>query len=243
LAALRAFLLHLRHRGKIKTDLAACVPTIANWSHATLPKFLPAGQVDQVLKHCDRRHTTGRRDYAILLLLARLGLRAGEVAALTLDAIDWKEGNLRLRGKGGREVELPLPRDVGKAITGYLQNGRPRCASRRLFIRERAPRVGLASGAISNLVKRTLVRPAVHAPRQGAHLFRHYSVFPNYYRVAETPRVDAQNNCSRCRKGACQPIGIVSSLYRLFKKPRRWSAGRYRLNLPFNGFVLLSRSV
>jgi site-specific recombinase XerD len=172
-AALRAFLRHLRHRGKIKSDLAACVPMIANWSHVTLPKFLPTGQVEQVLKHCDRRHTTGRRDYAILLLLARLGLRAGEVAALTLEDIYWKEGNLRLPGKGGREAELPLPVDVGEAITGYLQNGRPRCASRRLFIRERAPRVGLASGAISNLVKRALVRAAVHAPRQGAHLFRH----------------------------------------------------------------------
>jgi len=172
-AALRAFLRHLRHRGKIKSDLAACVPTIANWSHVTLPKFLPTGQVEQVLKHCDRRHTTGRRDYAILLLLARLGLRAGEVTALTLDDIDWKEGNLRLRGKGGREAELPLPVDVGEAITGYLRNGRPRCAGRCLFIRERAPRVGLASRAISNLVKRALVRAAVHSPRQGAHLFRH----------------------------------------------------------------------
>ena len=172
-AALRAFLRHLRHRGKIKSDLAACVPTIANWSHVTLPKFLPTGQVEQVLKHCDRRHTTGRRDYAILLLLARLGLRAGEVTALTLDDIDWKEGNLRLRGKGGREAELPLPVDVGEAITGYLQNGRPRCASRCLFISERAPRVDLASRAISNLVKRALVRAAVHSPRQGAHLFRH----------------------------------------------------------------------
>src|SRR5215469_4166818 len=172
-AALRAFLRHLRHRGKIKSDLAACVPTIANWSHVTLPKFLPTGQVEQVLKHCDRRHTTGRRDYAILLLLARLGLRAGEVNALTLDDIDWKEGNLRLRGKGGREAELPLPVDVGEAITGYLRNGRPRYASRCLFIRERAPRVGLASRAISNLVKHALVRAAVHSPRQGAHLFRH----------------------------------------------------------------------
>ena len=144
-AALRAFLRHLRHRRKITTDLAACVPTIANWSRVTLPKFLPPGQVDQVLKHCDRRHTTGRRDNAILLLLARLGLRAGEVAALTLDDIDWKEGDFRLRGKGGREAELPLPREVGEAITDYLQNGRPHCASRRLFISERAPRIGLTS--------------------------------------------------------------------------------------------------
>jgi integrase/recombinase XerD len=90
-AALRAFLRHLRHRGQITTDLAACVPAVANWSHATVPKFLNPDQVDQVLKYCDRRRATGRRDFAILLLLARLGLRAGEVAALTLDDIDWKE--------------------------------------------------------------------------------------------------------------------------------------------------------
>lgn len=172
-AALRAFLRYLRHRGKITTDLAACVPTIANWSRATLPKFLPPRQVEQVLKHCDRRRRTGRRDYAILLLLARLGLRAGEVAALTLDDIDWKDGNLRLRGKGGREAKLPLPVEIGEAISGYLRNGRPRCASRSLFIRKCAPHVGFASGAISNLVKRALIRAGVNSPRKGAHLFRH----------------------------------------------------------------------
>jgi site-specific recombinase XerD len=172
-AALRAFLRYLRHRGEITSDLAACVPIVANWSHATLPKFLKLGQVDQVLKHCDRRRTTGRRDYAILLLLARLGLRAGEVVALTLDDIDWKEGNLTLRGKGGREAKLPLPVEVGEAIAGYLQNGRPHCASRRLFIRQRAPRVGFANTAISKLVMRALARAGVDSPRKGAHLFRH----------------------------------------------------------------------
>jgi integrase/recombinase XerD len=122
-AALRAFLRHLRHRGQITTDLAACVPAVANWSHATVPKFLNPSQVDQVLKYCDRRGATGRRDFAILLLLARLGLRAGEVAALTLDDVDWKEGSLTVRAKGGQEVKLPLPVDVGEAIVGYLQNG------------------------------------------------------------------------------------------------------------------------
>ncbi len=172
-AALRAFLRHLRHRGEIRTDLAACVPTVANWSHATLPKYLKPGEVDQVLKHCDRRRATQRRDYAILLLLARLGLRAGEAVALTLDGIDWKEGNLTLRGKGGREAKLPLPVEVGEAIVSYLQNGRPHCVSRRLFIRQRAPRVGFGNTAISKLVMRALARARVDSTRRGAHLFRH----------------------------------------------------------------------
>jgi site-specific recombinase XerD len=172
-AALRAFLRHLRHRGEITTDLAACVPTVANWSYATVPKFLKVGQVDQVLKHCDRRRVTQRRDYAILLLLARLGLRAGEVVALTLDDIDWKEGNLTLRGKGGRETKLPLPVEVGEAVASYLQNGRPHCVSRRLFIHQRAPRVGFTNAAISKLVMRALARARVDSPRKGAHLFRH----------------------------------------------------------------------
>jgi site-specific recombinase XerD len=172
-AALRAFLRHLRHRGEITTDLAACVPTVANWSHATLPKFLKPVQVNQVLKHCDRRRVKGRRDYAILLLLARLGLRAGEVVALTLDDIDWQEGNFKLHGKGGREAKLPLSVEVGEAIADYLQNGRPHCASRRLFIRQRAPRVGMANTAISKLVMCALARAGVDSPRKGAHLFRH----------------------------------------------------------------------
>jgi site-specific recombinase XerD len=172
-AALRAFLRHLRHRGEIMTDLAACVPTVANWSYATVPKSLELGQVDQILKHCDRKRATQRRDYAILLLLARLGLRAGEVAALTMDDIDWKEGNLTVHGKGGQEAKLPLPIEVGRAIAAYLQNDRPHCISRRLFIRERAPRTGITNAAVSKLVMRALARARVHSPRKGAHLFRH----------------------------------------------------------------------
>lgn len=121
--ALRSFLRHLRHRGEIATDLAACVPCVANWSFASLPKFLLPGQVQQVLEHCDRRTESGKRDYAILSLLARLGLRAGEVVALTLDDIDWEAGLLAVRSKGGRWTQLPLPSDVGEALACYLQHG------------------------------------------------------------------------------------------------------------------------
>jgi len=173
-AALRAFLRHLRLRGDITTDLAACVPTVANWSYSTLPKFLQPGQVQQVLAGCDRRTSVGRRNYAILLLLARLGLRAGEVVAMTLDDIDWKEGRLTVRGKGGQWADMPLPAKVGKAIATYLRRGRPRCASRRLFIREHAPRIGLAnSSTISTLVKRALAHAGVGSAHTGAHVFRH----------------------------------------------------------------------
>lgn len=172
--SLRAFLRYLRYRGEITTDLAACVPTVANWSLSTLPKFLQPGQVQQVLDHCDRHSAVGLRNYAILVLLARLGLRACEVVAMTLDDIDWEGAHLMVRGKGGQRVQMPLSAEVGHAIAAYLRKGRPRCTSRRLFIREHAPRVGFAnSGAVSTLVQRALADAGVDSPHTGAYVFRH----------------------------------------------------------------------
>jgi site-specific recombinase XerD len=172
--SLRAFLRYLRYRGEISTDLAACVPAVANWSHSSLPRFLQPGQVQQVLDHCNQHSDVGRRNYAILLLLARLGLRACEVVAMTLDDIDWKAGHLTVRGKGGQRAQMPLSTQVGRAIAAYLKQGRPRCASRRLFIREHAPRVGFAnSAAISTLVQRALADAGVDSPHTGAYVFRH----------------------------------------------------------------------
>jgi site-specific recombinase XerD len=172
--ALRAFLRHLQHTGKISIDLAACVPTVANWSFSTLPKCLLPGQVEQILDHCEHGTSKGRRDYAILLLLARLGLRAGEVVALTLDDIDWEEGHLTVRSKGGRWTRLPIPADVGKAISDYLTNGRPSCTDRHVFVREHAPRRGFsASTCVSALVRTALIRSGIESARKGAHLFRH----------------------------------------------------------------------
>lgn len=174
LTALRAFLRHLCQRGATATDLATCVPCVPTWRFATVPKYLHPGQVQQVLEACDRRTAAGRRDYAILLLLARLGLRAGEVVALRLQDIDWEAGRLTLRSKGGRWSQLPLPADVGEALAGYLQQGRPRCASRQVFIRQQAPLVGFANSiAISTLVARALARAGVESPHTGAHVFRH----------------------------------------------------------------------
>jgi site-specific recombinase XerD len=172
--ALRSFLRYLWLQGEITSDLAACVPGVPRWRLSSLPKSLPPGQVRRVLDHCDRRTATGRRDYAILLLLARLGLRAGEVVTLTLDDIDWERGRLTLHSKGGRWTEMPLPADVGEALVSYLQQGRPRCASRRVFIRQCPPRVGFANSvAICTIVKDALARAGVDSPRKGAHLFRH----------------------------------------------------------------------
>ena len=172
--ALRSFLGHLQHQGKIKTDLAACVPGVAGWSLASLPKFIPAASVQKVLDRCDRQTPTGRRDYAILLLLARLGLRANEVAVLNLEDIDWDNARITIHAKGGRWSQLPLPRDVGEAIAHYLRLGRPRCSCRRVFIRDCAPVTGFANSvAISALVKRALKKADVDSARKGAHVFRH----------------------------------------------------------------------
>jgi site-specific recombinase XerD len=173
-AALRCFFRHLQQRGDITTNLAACVPTVAHWSFSTLPKILPAGAVRRVLRNCDRHSSIGIRNYAVLLLLSRLGLRACEVVALNLEDLDWDAGQITVKEKGGGSAPLPLPADVGEALAAYLRNGRPRCSSRRVFIRDRAPLTGFANSiAISTIVMRALKKAGVNSARKGAHVFRH----------------------------------------------------------------------
>ena len=123
--ALRSLLRFLHLRGVIGASLVGAVPTAANWRLAGLPKYLTAEQAGMLLASCDLATAVGRRDLAILTLLARLGLRAGEVAVLTLDDIDWRRGEITVRGKGDRHERLPLPADVGEAVVAYLQRGRP----------------------------------------------------------------------------------------------------------------------
>jgi site-specific recombinase XerD len=172
--ALRSFFRHLQQRGGISANLAACVPSVANWSFSTLPRFLPAGAVQRVLQHCDRHTPLGKRNYAILLLLARLGLRACEVVALNLEDLDWDAGQITVKGKGGASVLLPLPTDVGEALAAYLRGCRPHSSSRRVFIRNRAPLTGLANSiAVSTLVMRALKKAGVNSTHKGAHVFRH----------------------------------------------------------------------
>jgi site-specific recombinase XerD len=174
-AALRSFLRFARFRGDIELDLAACVPSVAGWSLSTVPKSLPPDKVEKVLAHCERRSATGKRDNAILLLLARLGLRAGEVARLKLDDLDWERGCITVHGKMGRVDELPLPAAVGTALVAYLKEGRPPGSNTRLlFLRSDAPLCGFAGQkAVGAVVKRALEKAGIVSPRKGAHQFRH----------------------------------------------------------------------
>jgi site-specific recombinase XerD len=172
--ALRSFFRYTCYLGKTKLDLAAAVPAVADWSMSSIPRAIAAEQIRQLLASIDRRTAMGCRDYAILLLLARLGLRSGEVASLELDNIDWNAGQLSVRGKSGQRSELPLPAEVGEAIAAYLRRGRPQTTSRRVFLRARAPIRGFrgASG-VGSIVHHRLQRASIDAPTHGAHQFRH----------------------------------------------------------------------
>ena len=172
--ALRSLLRYMQYQEQISMDLARCVPPIAMWSLSDLPKFLPAGAVHRLLDHYARETPQGKRNYAVLLLLARLGLRACEIVALELNDIDWNNGRITIRGKGGHMAQMPLLSDVGEAIALYLRFGRPRCSCRRVFLRHRAPLRGFAhSITVSSIVRRALIDAGIDSPRKGAHLFRH----------------------------------------------------------------------
>lgn len=173
-AALRSFLRYARYRGDISLDLAAAVPIVANWSMPSIPRAIGADQVRQLLSSIDRCTAIGRRDYAILLLLARLGLRSGEVAFLELDDIAWDPGTVSVRGKGSQRTALPLPTDVGEAIVAYLRHGRPRSTDRHVFLRNKAPIRGfLSQCAIGSIIRHAIHRASIQAPTTGAHQFRH----------------------------------------------------------------------
>jgi site-specific recombinase XerD len=173
-SALRTFCRFLVQQGDMSADLAAAIPTVADWRLATVPKALAPAQVTQLLQSCKQDHPTGQRDYTIVLLLARLGLRPGEVVAMTLEDLDWEEGTLLVRGKGGRRDRLPLPQDVGQALATYLADVRPRCATRRVFLRMKAPQGGFANSvAICTIVRRALERAGLEPPCKGAHILRH----------------------------------------------------------------------
>jgi site-specific recombinase XerD len=141
---------------------------------ASIPRAISVEHAQAALASCNRQSATGSRDYAILLLLARLGLRAGEIVALKLEDIDWHSGSLNVHGKGGRGCPMPLPADVGAAIADYLQKGRPHNTSRLVFLRGVAP-MGEFHGqeAIGSIVARALERAGVETPHKGAHQFRH----------------------------------------------------------------------
>ena len=169
-SALRSFLRFLHVAGLIEAPLVWAVPSVADLRDRTLPRGLEPAAVRKLLASCDRRRTIGRRDYAIVLLLSRLGLRRGEVAAMQLEDIDWRAGELLIRGKGSRQDVLPLPVDVGEALVSYLRR-RPRCESRALFVRMTAPLQELAPHTIGWIVREACTRAGL--PRVGAHRLRH----------------------------------------------------------------------
>ena len=168
---LRSFLRFLHVRGHLPRDLADCVPAVAGWRLAWLPKALDQNQVDRLLERGKDRSARELRDTAIVRLLIRLGLRAGDVAALDLDDVDWRVGKLIVRGKGRHESHLPLPHDVGREIAAYLRRGRPSSVTRKLFLRSRAPHRGLTSSGVVGAAVRVLRGAGITAG--GAHVLRH----------------------------------------------------------------------
>jgi site-specific recombinase XerD len=172
--SLRAFLRYLAVTGCCRAGLDGAVPAYAHWQLADMPRNLSAEQLNRLIGACDGDTSARRRDRAIVLLLARLGLRAGDVAQLRLADIEWQEGSLRVTGKSRYEVRLPLPQDVGDAIAAYLE-GRPCiCASDRVFLRTIAPCRPFQNGdGISSVVKRLMKRAGIVTPVKGAHALRH----------------------------------------------------------------------
>ena len=169
--ALRSFLRYCYLAGLVEHDLSAAVLPVSGRRRSLLPQGISQTQAKALLRACDRRRATGRRDYAVIVLMLRLGLRAGEVALLRLDDLDWRAGQVTVHGKGGRIDRLPLPVDVGEAIAGYLHRGRPRTAAREVFVATIRPEVGLGRGGVSSIVRRACTRAGLTP--FGAHRLRH----------------------------------------------------------------------
>jgi integrase/recombinase XerD len=173
---LRSFLRYAEFRGEVTAGLVFAVPSVASWaSTPQLPRGISPEHAQRALDSCDLGTAVGLRDRAVLLILARLGLRAHEIITLQLHDIDWDTGQLQVRGKGRRDGLLPMPIDVGEAIAAYLKRGRPASIDRHVFLRSIAPIRGLMEGsyAIGTIVRDALKRAKVDAPHRGSHQFRH----------------------------------------------------------------------
>ena len=174
-SAVRMFLRFLIAEGKCPVGLDASVPTLAHWHLSSLPRYLRFEEVERVIDSCDRATPVGRRDRAILLLLARMGLRAGDVAGLGMDDIDWEQAWIHVAGKGRRQTRLPMTQEVGDAIAAYVQESRPPVCTDIIFVRSRAPFRAFSSHiAVSQIVTRAMRRAGVTCPSRGAaHVLRH----------------------------------------------------------------------
>lgn len=174
IAPVRVFLRFLAAEGRCRPGLDAAVPTVTHWRLAALPGALQGEEVERLIGTCDNSTGVGRRDRAVLLLLARLGLRAADVRHLRLGDIDWRGGTLRLHGKGRSEARLPLPQEVGDALLAYLENGRPSVPDDNVFITARAPfRPWNGSTAVCSIVAKRLRLAGIRSSSRGAHLLRH----------------------------------------------------------------------
>ena len=173
LTAMRHFLRFLIANGTCRTGLDGAVPTIAMWRLSALPRYLPAADVDRIVAACVPSTPVGLRDRAVVLLLARLALRAGDIRALRLGDLDWPQSSVRVAGKSRTHVRLPLTQEVGDALVDYLRSGRPPADTDCVFVRMAAPWGPLAIASVSALVARAIARAGVTAPCRGAHVLRH----------------------------------------------------------------------
>jgi site-specific recombinase XerD len=174
--AMRSFLRYAQFRGDVGRELVAAVPAVATWTTTPqLPRAISPEHAQRAIDSCDLGTAIGLRDRAVLLILARLGLRANEIIMLRLEDCDWDRGHLRVRGKGGGVCVLPMPVDVGQAIAAYLERGRPTSDDRHLFLRSMAPIRGLQPGSdgVGSIVRYALERAKVDSPHRGSHQFRH----------------------------------------------------------------------
>lgn len=169
----RRFLRWLVVQGRCSADLVEAVPTVPTWRLAKLPRYLPDADVERIIESCNRPSGMARRDRAMVLLLARLGLRASDVVRLRLDDIEWERGSLRVVGKGRREARLPLPQDAGDAIHEYLRVERPVVATDYVFLATSAPIRPIDVGGLRSVVSRLIERAGIQASSRGAHLLRH----------------------------------------------------------------------
>lgn len=170
---IRCFLRYLVTQGQCSPDLIEAVPRVPTWRMATLPRYLADTDVERIIEACDRESAVALRDRAMLLLLARLGLRAGDIAGLRLDDIDWQHGRLRVVGKGRRETRLPLPQDAGDAILAYLKDERPALADDHVFFTARTPIRPMTTDVLRTVVRDAIERAGIQAPFRGTHVLRH----------------------------------------------------------------------
>jgi len=220
-AASRSLLGYLHMDGMIGLPLAFAVPSVAGGTRLGLPQALDRDAVAQLLSCCDRNTPAGRRDYAMLTLLVRLGLRAGEVASLRLDDIDWRAGELTVAGKGNRIERLPLPVDVGEAVAGYLREGRPETAEgRTVFVRVRAPHRSLSVAGVTDAVSRTAERAGLGCVR--ARQLRHTAATAMLREGATLPDV---GQVLRHRRLLTTSIYAKVDTEALRELARRWPGG------------------